>query len=259
MRLVAALLIAVPVLSLLGAGSTEHGAATPPPPAAGHDVLALGDSVPAGAACGCNPFPQVYGSLLAQRTGAQVAVDNRAVSGVETADVLDQLASPAVEDAVRRADVLLVTIGANDFGDHHDDVVGGTCGPAETDCASDELEALGARLGSVLARLRSLRQGQPTTILVTGYWNVFEDGDVARRAFGPEGLAASLRLTQRANGVIRSVATAAGARYVDLYRAFQEPSRDVTSLMAADGDHPNAAGHQLIARTLLAAGLPRTG
>ena len=48
-----------------------------------------------------------------------------------------------------------------------------------------------------------------------------------------------------------------GAHYVDLFRPFEQSGRDVTSLMAPDGDHPNAAGHELIARTLLDAGLPR--
>ena len=48
-----------------------------------------------------------------------------------------------------------------------------------------------------------------------------------------------------------------GVRYVDLYGPFEDSGRNVTSLMSNDGDHPDAAGHDLIARTLLAAGLPR--
>lgn len=51
--------------------------------------------------------------------------------------------------------------------------------------------------------------------------------------------------------------TRAGAHYVDLFSPFERGDRDVDSLMAADGDHPDAAGHELIARTLLSAGLPR--
>ncbi|GAA1973279.1 hypothetical protein GCM10009798_38130 [Nocardioides panacihumi] len=237
---------------------TQRATPSTRPVSESHVVLALGDSVPSGHACGCSPFPETYGSLLSRRTGAQVTVDNRAASGLQTADVIDQLRDPDVEGAVRRADVFLVTIGANDFGDHHDQVVGGTCGAGDSDCVSDELDTMGAHLASVLARIRALRHGEPTSMLVTGYWNVFEDGDVARRAYGEAGLQASLRLTQRANAVIRSVSTAAGARYVDLYQPFEQAGRDVTALMAADGDHPDAAGHRLIARTLLAAGLPRS-
>lgn len=222
-----------------------------------HVVLALGDSVPSGYACDCSPFPETYGSLLRSRRGAHVVVDNRAVGGLDTAGLIAQLHTRDMEKAVRRSDVFLVTIGANDFGDHHREVVEGQCGERDPDCVSDELTALRGHLATVLATIRTLRGAQPTTVLTMGYWNVFQDGEVARRAVGEDGLQASLQLTRRANRVISSVSAAAGARYVDLYRPFEHSGRDVTSLMAADGDHPDGAGHDLIARTLLAAGLPR--
>ncbi|GAB7007327.1 hypothetical protein JCM18899A_48020 [Nocardioides sp. AN3] len=286
--LVVTLLVAVALVATLGVSRLENGALAQPgahasaspsaspsnqlspqastPPSAqagagpgqpGHVVMALGDSVPSGKACDCSPFPQTYGTLLAKHTGTRVSVDNRAVSGLQTSDVVAQLRTPDIQAAVRRADIFLVTIGANDFGDHHDQVVTGECEAGNTDCVSDELETMRADLASVLATIRSLRRGKPTTMLVTGYWNVFEDGDVARQAYGDDGLQASLQLTRRANGVIKAVSTAAGARYVDLFTPFEQSGRDVTALMAPDGDHPDAAGHQLIAGTLLSAGLPR--
>lgn len=226
-------------------------------PPAHHAVLALGDSVPSGYACECSPFPETYGSLLHRSTGAHVVVDNRAVGGLDTAGLIAQLRRPDVANAVRRSDVIVVTIGANDFGDHHREVVEGRCETADNDCVADDLSAMRGRLATVLTRIRTLRDGRPTTVLTTGYWNVFEDGDVARDAFGEDGLQKSLDLTGRANRVIRSVSAAAGARFVDLSRPFEHSGRDVTSLLAADGDHPDAAGHGLIARTLLDAGLPR--
>jgi lysophospholipase L1-like esterase len=260
-RVAAWLLLAAPALGVLGAVSVQHEIARSPgtarPTRTGHVVVALGDSVPSGRACACRPFPEAYGTLLSKRTGVPVTVENRAASGLQTADVLVQLRDPEVEEAVRRADVVLVTIGANDFGDHHDDVVGGTCGPEGIDCVSDELAAMRSHLAAALARIRGLRDDAPTTVLVTGYWNVFEAGDVARRSSGTAGLEASLRLTRKVNAVIESVTTAAGAQYVDLYRPFEQSGRNVTALMAGDGDHPNAAGHRLIARVLLRAGLPR--
>ena len=112
-------------------------------------------------------------------------------------------------------------------------------------------------LATALSEIRSLRRGSPTTLLVTGYWNVFEDGQVARRASGNAGLQASINLTRRVNATVKAVADAAGAQYVDLFTPFQSRGRDIDALMAADGDHPDAAGHRLIAQTLLGAGLPR--
>ncbi|GAA3674659.1 hypothetical protein GCM10022237_37810 [Nocardioides ginsengisoli] len=261
-------MVCLPLFALLGSGQFGSSVGTVSAfagvrplhgPQPTHDVLALGDSVPSGRSCDCDPFPVTYGAELSQRTGARVTVDNRAVSGLDTEGLMQQLQGPGMQDAVRRADIVLLTIGANDFGDHHDDVVTGACTQGNSDCVSDELSSLRSHLASVIDTIRALRGGQQTEILVTGYWNVFEDGAVAREEFGEAGLQQSLDLTVRANAVISAVSADTGARYVDLFAPFEESGRDVTSLVAADGDHPDAAGHQLIANALLDAWTPRPG
>jgi lysophospholipase L1-like esterase len=253
-------LLALPGTSpvLDGDAATPQRAGATTATARGHHVVALGDSVPSGAACSCDPFPALYGPLLSRRTASPVTVENHGVSGLDTAGLLAQIQQPEVAGAVRSADVVLVTIGANDFGDRHDQVVEGACTTnGAADCVSDELVSMRARLARVLAAIRTLRQGRPTSVLVTGYWNVFEDGQVAHRAFGAAGLQASLELTRRVNAAICSVSTTAQAHYVDLFEPFQSRGRDIDSLLASDGDHPDGAGHRLIAKTLVDAGLPR--
>jgi len=199
----------------------------------------------------------VYGALLSRRTGTPVTVTNDGIGGLDTGGLLDQLQNPDVASALRQADVVLVSIGANDFGDRHDQVVAGTCRPDTTsDCASEDLASMRSNMIRALARIQALRQGRPTSVLVTGYWNVFEDGQAAQQSSGRSGLQASIELTRSVNAVIRDVTTAAGARYVDLFDPFQDSHRDINSLLAADGDHPDAAGHELIAETLVKAGLP---
>lgn len=250
------ILVAVSLLARAGVDPEPDAEAAGPkaPPV----VLALGDSVPAGTACDCSPFPAVYGSLLRRHIGAPVAVDNEAVSGLDTTGLLAQLRQPWVEDAARRASVFLLTIGANDFADNHDRVVEGDCAQdTATDCVSDELASMQAHLATALAEIRELRAGEPTSVLVTGYWNVFEDGGVARQAAGVAGLQASIALTRRVNDAIRSVSSSAGAHYVDLFEPFQRRGRDIDTLLAPDGDHPSAAGHRLIAAELLDAAPPR--
>jgi len=234
------------------AGAVPRAPATRGP----YRVLALGDSVPAGSVCTCRPFPQIYGSLLRRRRATSVAVDNLAVGGLDTAGLIRQLGRARYADSVRRSNVIVVTIGANDFGDHHRQVVDGRCGGGDTDCVADEVHALRAHLITVLTRIRALRGSGRTTVLVTGYWNVFQDGDVAVQQVGQTGLTASRRLTARANAVIQSVSRAEGTTYVDLFKAFDRAGRSLTSLLASDGDHPNADGHRLIAHALLDAGLP---
>ncbi|UUW89381.1 SGNH/GDSL hydrolase family protein [Pimelobacter simplex] len=256
--------VGLPLLVLLGAGPTPPALdaarlSTTAGAPGGHEVLALGDSVPSGYACDCAPFPVTYGARLGARTGSQVTVDNEAVDGSDTADLIDELGTLALQEAVRRSDIVLLTIGANDFGDHLDDVVDGACTAAEGDCVADELATLGRNLDTVLDTIRSLRAGRPTTVLVTGYWNVFEDGEVGLDAYGAAGLDNARTLTRRANAVISDAVTAAGAQYVDLFGPFQDAGRDITSLIADDGDHPDAAGHDVIAGALLAAGTPRLG
>ncbi|MET9273031.1 SGNH/GDSL hydrolase family protein [Kribbella sp. NPDC003557] len=212
-------------------------------------VVALGDSVTSGSNCDCTPFPQLYGDLLHDRSGAAVTVDNLGVGGLDSSGLLQQLGRPGAEQATAAANVVLLTIGANDFGDHHDDVTSGQC---EGDCVSDEFEQLTVNLGRILARVHALRGGRPTTVLMTGYWNVFKDGEVARRQYTPSGRIASDQLTVRTNEAIAAAARAGDATYADIYTPFED-NADVTALLAPDGDHPDAAGHALIARVLLAA------
>ena len=245
LRRLAAGLLVVALLSVISGADTVGEMRT------GGDVrvVALGDSVTSGSNCDCTPFPQLYGDLLEDRSGVTVTVDNLGVGGLDSNGLLQQLGQRGVAQAVGAANVVLLTIGANDFGDHHDDVTSGQC---TGDCVADEFDQLTANLGRILSRVRTLRAGRPTTVLMTGYWNVFKDGEVAERQYTPGGRIASDQLTVRTNAAIAAAARAGDATYADIYTPFED-NPDVTALLASDGDHPDAAGHALIARVLLAA------
>ncbi|WP_165956669.1 SGNH/GDSL hydrolase family protein [Kribbella antibiotica] len=224
-------------------------------PAGNLSVLALGDSVTSGFHCYCDAFPAAYGDQLAAQTGSGVTVHNFGVGGIDSGGLLDDLdesGSPMAQ-AATDADYVLLTIGANDFAGHEDDVTAGTC---TTECVSEELAGLSTNLRQILDRITALDTHRTPEVLVTGYWNVFKDGQVARDEYPLEGVDATQALTKAANEVIANVAQAAHATYVDLYAPF-EAAPDVTKLLAADGDHPNAAGHALIADLLLKATPPQ--
>jgi lysophospholipase L1-like esterase len=225
-------------------------------PRADLTVVALGDSVTSGVACRCTAFPRLYGRLVAERTGLSVAVDNQGVSGMNSTDLLDQLAhkDSGISEAVQAANIILITVGANDFADHEDAVTRASCTPVVPgSCVAKELSRLPMNLHQILARIRALRPG--VAVLMTGYWNVFQDGQVARDLYTPDGIEASFALTRAANAAVAEVARTDGATYVDISTPFEKPGLDVTTLLAPDGDHPNTAGHALIAQTLAAAGV----
>ncbi len=230
-------------------------------PAGVWSIAALGDSVTSGGPCGCTPFPQLYGQDLAEARGVRTVTSNLGQGGLTSEQLLHELQDPGSAEAaaVREADIDLVTIGANDFADQHDNVTTGRCmTSASMACISDDLGSMRADVTAIIGLIHRLRGQRPTAVLVTGYWNVFEDGAVARSQFPHIGLQATRALTRLANDGIRAAAHQAGATYVDLYAPFNGPTTagDPTGLLGPDGDHPNAAGQALIGKRLLAAGLP---
>ena len=225
--------------------STTSVAATDP-----RVVVGLGDSVTAGTACGCTDFVTQYAALLGARSGHAVRAVNLGVGGLTTSSLGAQLSTPAVAASLSTADVVVVTIGANDLGPL---VTRWQQGGCDTSCVDAASRAAGAGLSTVLGEVRRATPAH-ARIQVTTYWNVFEDGDVADNDFGPGFATWSDSVTRSANAAIRAAAEAAGDQVVDLYQPFEgRGERNPTPLLAADGDHPNAAGHRLIARTLLAA------
>ncbi|WP_338041400.1 SGNH/GDSL hydrolase family protein [Microlunatus panaciterrae] len=240
---------------------SDSPSATLSRPAIAWTAVALGDSVTSGYGCGCSAFPDQYAHAASARYDVPITMHNLGQGGLTSGQLLSRLSDSesAESQLVSSADIDLITIGANDFADQHEAITQGAClGAGVKVCTEDELRQLSSNVADIIATIRQRRQGLPTAILITGYWNVFEDGDVARASFPKAGLRASKDLTAVVNLAIQSAASAAGIDYVDLSGPFtrQTPSSDVTTLLAPDGDHPNAAGHALIARTLLSEGLP---
>jgi len=230
----------------------SRSARSPGPPL---DVVALGDSVPAGRRCGCTPFPVRYAASLAAQSGCRVAVSNDGTPGLTSTDLTAELrdGGPVAAD-VASADIVSITIGANDFDytQASPSCPGGTAG-----CFDSQLVELSRQLDSVLTRIVVLRHHAPTTVLLTGYWDIWEDGQVAAAA-GPRHVTMGDLLTRRVNQRLQHAAAFRRATYVDLARAFRGAALrdDDTGLLADDGDHPNATGHQVIADALFQATPP---
>jgi lysophospholipase L1-like esterase len=211
-------------------------------------VAALGDSVPAGADCHCRNFVSDYGDLLTNRVHHPVAVTNLARGGADTADVLAQLHQPAVQHAVREATTVMLMVGATDFDHPFQRVRAGAKKTIEYRAAAGRVQR---NVEATIRQIRALHPG-PMTVVVLGYWNVVKDGTVGWRTYGAAGERAAKSATGWANGALRAAARSEHATYLSTYAAFKgaHGREDPTALLAADGNHPNAAGHWVLARVV---------
>ena len=213
-------------------------------------VVGIGDSVTAGSNCDCETFVELYATDLASQRGLKTSSVNLGVSGWTSTQLLTALTTPgAFLDQVAKSDILLVTMGANDLVPLQSKQSSG----CTTTCYSPLVESVGHNMELIVAAARAAQPDHPPTILVTDYWNVFQDGDVGTAQNGGSFQSWSDLLTRAANTQICDAARRSGATCVDLYGPFKgDGSKNPTSQLAADGDHPNSAGHQLVASALLA-------
>jgi lysophospholipase L1-like esterase len=214
-------------------------------------VLALGDSVPAGSGCACTPFPALYAADIGAVTGEPTVSVNLGRPGLTSGQLLGQLASGGEASTdLAQAAVVTITIGANDFQYRPSQQCPGLS------CYAGQLHALARNVAGVLQRVARARPLRATVVRVTGYWEIWEDGKVGAEK-GGDYMRVNDALTTAVNTALAQAAAAAAVGYVDLRAAFhRSPSADGdTELLAADGDHPNAAGHRMIADLLRASGL----
>lgn len=208
-------------------------------------VVALGDSVPAGSACDCTPYPQLSASDLSVPGVREISADNLAVGGYTSEDVMHQVMQDAqVVDAVTRSYAIEVQVGANDVGHSR------KCGTT-VECYATAIPHLEQNLRTIVRRIHELTAGHPTLVILLDYWSVWLGGQYAQEQ-GQAYVTAAATVTDDVNTTIKTVAAETGSAYVDLRAAFKGPdyAYDETHYLASDGDHPNAAGHQQIAVAL---------
>jgi lysophospholipase L1-like esterase len=250
----AVLLVPRPVAD--GSAVTAHTSSSPAPTRAATAsaplrMLGFGDSVMAGAGCDCDEFLVRVGAGLHARTRRTVVTDNNGANGETASGLLQDLQTDdAQQGEIARADVIVVTIGANDLTPALDAWDDGGC---DRSCYQPRIDDMADRLSAILTTVNDHKQ-PATPVLVTNYWNVFEDGDVGAGDYGQGYLAWSDTVTKSANTAICRAARLGEATCVDTYAPFKaDGGKDPTGLLADDGDHPNDAGTAVIASAVLTA------
>lgn len=239
--------------------TTPTGAASPgveaaPTPLSGPlTVVGLGDSVMSGYACDCTTFLSLAAQSLADTQQRQVVVHNEAFAGATSSDVLDQLADDTVRAKVAASELVVLEIGANNFDESLAYDASCATGPASA-CEGDTLDALRNRLDTIVARVQALQTLPGAEVVIMGYWNVFEDGAV-RQEQGSTFVKASRSLTAAVNAEVAAIGQAHGIVVADAYTPFDgaDGTRNPTSDLAPDGDHPDASGHALLAGAVVSA------
>jgi lysophospholipase L1-like esterase len=206
-------------------------------------IVALGDSVPHGTNCSCTPYPPLTAKDLAASTGRTVTARNDSVAGFTTSNVLDQLESDQkVIGDVRKAGAVEIEVGANDVAHTK------ACG-SKVECYAPHIPTIEKNLTAIVNRVHHLTSRRKVLVVLLDYWSVWLGGQYAA-AKGEAYVAAAEEVTDRVNAVIKSIAGKSGSAYVDLRAAFKGPdyAYDETHYLSNDGDHPNAAGHEQIAK-----------
>ncbi len=222
--------------------------------------LALGDSVPSGTDVPDGiGYPKRLGQQLADAGARPIRLVNRAVAGQRSGDVL---ATQLADVRTIQPELVTVTVGANDFL-----VPAVECAAASVDQNPDTRCSGASLLGAIPTferNLRAILQKLVTetgaTVVVTTYFNPFPRG--SRCAPATTDLA--LRFL---NTTISDVAAEMGDRgvVVDLAPVFKghEGREPVgwfalsASRLACTDVHPNADGHEAIARAIMGALSPR--
>jgi hypothetical protein len=156
-----------------------------------------------------------------------------------------------MREAVKTADIIVISTGGNDLEPAFDRSAAGACGGTDQlDCFREVAEVWRNSFDGMLSEITALRAGKPTAIRVVTNSNEFLADPGLIELFGPEfGLAGGAAVTAMHHDVLCEVAARYVATCVDLRPVLNGPNldqpQDVNTLEAM----------QAVADALLASGL----
>ena len=210
---------------------------------------ALGDSLAAGIddQQGGGYVPR-YRNHVQQETQVTVTLVNRGVPGWTSDDLLNALRTDqSLRAQVASSRVVTFNIGGNDVLNALQRYQAGTCGGADNQqCFGETVARFKSNWNAIIAQILSLRSTQDTVVRTMDIYNPVVD---LLKLFGVFNQAKPY--LDDINRHIYLTAIANRIPCARVYREFNGPNGDQDAgsrgYMAADGIHPNAAGHAAIA------------
>jgi lysophospholipase L1-like esterase len=245
--------------------SSPSDVASTPSPAAGWNLVTIGDSIPyAKEDCGgCPSFTSLLATAIGTSHGFVVRAQNLSThDNLTGARLVERIRTSApMRTALDAADIVIVNIGHNDTpwnslddscdGANPDGVFNWTSYAG--DCVVQLAQRHGDELDAILSEIETLRAGQPTAVRVLTDYNDVIGWDLAP----PEATEPSVEVLDAFAAETCRAAQGHGALCVDVYHAFNGPDGRAAAgdLLAGDYTHPSAAGQRLIADLLDQAGV----
>ncbi|MFI5181706.1 MAG: GDSL-type esterase/lipase family protein [Thermoanaerobaculia bacterium] len=225
------------VTGLLGVPAAEAVLPTPTPappvPAGVLRIVALGDSMTRGAGDAAGGYPERVAREI-RKGGRAATVENLAVDGFRTADLLSKLDEPYVKERLAEANLVVLSISGNDLTRA---LPGAPAGEA-TEAPVGVLTRVEADVTKILGAIRAASPKAP--IRLVGLYNPWSDATGDRRL-------ARMALLMSNAALERATAAVSGALVVPVADLFEaRPDR-----LAADHFHPGPTGYDEIAARIV--------
>jgi lysophospholipase L1-like esterase len=224
-----------------GSGTTGNGSGPT------WQYAAMGDSLAAGELAQLGYVPR-YATYVNTDTGATVTTLNMGIPGWQSGDLLNALQNdPVFRNQVSGAELVTWDIGGNDLSGPHDSFVNNTCGgPDNQDCLRSAVATFETNWDAIVVELLKLRDPSKTILRTMDIYNPYVAADTQAGRF-----AIIEPYLDQVNNHIHDNAKANNIPVAEVHTAFngadgtQDPG--TLNLIAADGFHPNDAGHKVIA------------
>ena len=210
----------------------------------------MGDSLAAGALAQEGYVPR-YATYVNTDTGSNVTTLNMGIPGWQSGDLLNALQNdPIFRNQVSGADVVTWDIGGNDLANAHDKFTAGTCGGTDNqDCLRSAVSTFEPNWDAIVTEILKLRNPSKTIIRTMDIYDPYVAADMK------SGIFATIEpYLDEVNNHIHTNAQANSIPVAAVHQAFNgaDGTTDpgTLGLIAADGFHPNDAGHKVIADQL---------